>query len=189
MGIHNLIVRCVRLATNMLSKPMSMHRGSFIGYSAVGNPLYSLTGEAHKTPASNLIVIRNLLREIVTNPDSKKIFYFLCLNLTFTFVELSYGAFANSLGLLSDGIHMLFDCSALVMGLMAAVISQWKPTAVYSYGFARVEILAGFINGLFLVVISIFVFIEAVERLIEPPEIKSGKLLVSIRAHFKPIQS
>lgn len=79
---------------------------------------------------------------------------------------------------MSDGIHMLFDCSALVMGLLAAIISQWKPTRIYSYGFSRVEILAGFINGLFLVVISIFIFIEAIERLIETPEIKSEKLIV-----------
>lgn len=84
----------------------------------------------------------------------------------------------KGLGLLSDGIHMLFDCSALVMGLLAAIISQWKPTRIYSYGFARVEVLAGFINGLFLVVISIFIFIEAIERLIETPEIKSEKLIV-----------
>ena len=92
------------------------------------------------------------------------------------------------LGLLSDGIHMLFDCSALVMGLVAAVISQWKPTRVYSYGFARVEILSGFINGLFLVVISVFIFIEAIERLIEPPEIKSGKILVRIIMFFHIIK-
>ena len=74
---------------------------------------------------------------------------------------------------------MLFDCSALVMGLFAAVVSQWKPTRIYSYGFGRLEILSGFVNGLFLIVISLFVFIEAVERLFEPPEIKSEKLIVN----------
>lgn len=84
----------------------------------------------------------------------------------------------KGLGLISDGVHMLFDCSALVMGLFAAVVSQWKPTRVYSYGFGRIEILSGFINGLFLVVISIFVFIEALIRLFDPPEIESGKLIV-----------
>lgn len=72
---------------------------------------------------------------------------------------------------------MLFDCSALVMGLFAAVVSQWKPTRIYSYGFGRVEILSGFVNGLFLVVISLFVFFEAFIRLFEPPEIKSEKLI------------
>ena len=89
---------------------------------------------------------------------------------------------------------MLFDCSALVMGLFAAVVSQWKPTRIYSYGFGRLEILSGFINGLFLVVIAIFVFIEAVSRLFEPPEIKSEKLLVRILPVFnlylkKPFQT
>jgi zinc transporter 5/7 len=74
---------------------------------------------------------------------------------------------------------MLFDCSALVMGLFAAVVSQWKPTKTFSYGYGRLEILSGFVNGLFLVVISIFVFIEAVHRLFQPPEIKSEKLIVS----------
>lgn len=167
------------LATETLSRPLSKHKGSFIGYSSVGNPLYSLTGETLKrTSMSMVTVVKNILREIVTHQDSRRIFYFLCVNLMFTFVELSYGAFSNSLGLISDGVHMLFDCSALVMGLFAAVVSQWKPTRIYSYGFGRLEILSGFVNGLFLVVISLFVFIEAVMRLVEPPEIKSGKLIV-----------
>jgi zinc transporter 5/7 len=90
----------------------------------------------------------------------------------------------KGLGLISDGVHMLFDCSALVMGLFAAVVSQWKPTKVFSYGFGRLEILSGFVNGLFLIVISIFVFIEAVMRLMEPPEIKNTKIIVSLNYVF-----
>ena len=53
----------------------------------------------------------------------------------FTFVELIYGAWTNSLGLISDGFHMLFDCSALVMGLYAAVMTRWKATRVFSFGY------------------------------------------------------
>ena len=83
----------------------------------------------------------------------------------------------QGLGLISDGVHMLFDCSALVMGLAAAVISHWKPTRIFSYGFGRVEILSGFVNGLFLAAISLFVFVEALERLCAPPPINSGKLV------------
>ena len=52
----------------------------------------------------------------------------------FTFVELVYGVWTNSLGLISDGFHMLFDCSALVMGLYAAVMTRWKATRIFSYG-------------------------------------------------------
>lgn len=58
----------------------------------------------------------------------------LILVQAFTFVELFYGVWTNSLGLISDGFHMLFDCSALVLGLFAALMTRWKATRIYSYG-------------------------------------------------------
>lgn len=58
----------------------------------------------------------------------------LILFQAFTFVELFYGVWTNSLGLISDGFHMLFDCSALVLGLFAALMTRWKATRIYSYG-------------------------------------------------------
>ena len=103
------------------------------------------------------------------------------LDCNFQFIDYLQG-----LGLISDGVHMIFDCSALVMGLAAAVISQWKPTKTYSYGFGRLEILSGFVNAIFLVVISVFVFLEALERLFSPPEIQSTKLIVTPFQQFTP---
>lgn len=50
-------------------------------------------------------------------------------------MELFYGVWTNSLGLISDGFHMLFDCSALVMGLFAALMTRWKATRIFSYGY------------------------------------------------------
>ena len=102
----------------------------------------------------------------------------------FTFIELLYGTWTNSLGLISDGFHMLFDCAALVVGLYAALMSRWKPTRVFSYGYGRVEVLSGFVNGLFLVVVAFFVFYEAIGRLFEPPEINTNRLLVVSVAGF-----
>jgi zinc transporter 5/7 len=102
----------------------------------------------------------------------------------FTFVELLYGAWTNSLGLISDGFHMLFDCTALVVGLYAALMTRWKPTRVFSYGYGRVEVLSGFVNGLFLVVVAFFVFYEAIGRLVEPPEIDTNRLLAVSVAGF-----
>lgn len=49
-------------------------------------------------------------------------------------VEFTYGVWTNSLSLISDGFHMLFDCSALVLGLAASVVAQWKPTRQFPYG-------------------------------------------------------
>ena len=52
----------------------------------------------------------------------------------FTGVELLYGVWTNSLGLISDGFHMLFDCTALVIGLCAALMARWKASRTFSYG-------------------------------------------------------
>ena len=52
----------------------------------------------------------------------------------------------------------------------------------FFFRYDRVEVLSGFINGLFLVVIAIFVFAEAFTRLFEPPEVKTERLLVSSKA-------
>merc|ERR1719427_708064 len=63
------------------------------------------------------------------------------------------------------------------MGLAAAMMSKWKPSRVFSYGYDRVEILSGFVNGLFLVVIAFFVFSEAISRLVDPPEVNTDRLM------------
>jgi zinc transporter 5/7 len=61
---------------------------------------------------------------------------------------------------------------------VATVITKWKANEHFSFGYVRAEVLAGFINGLFLLFISFFIFSEAIERLIEPPEVKHERLFV-----------
>lgn len=76
------------------------------------------------------------------------------------------------LGLISDSFHMFFDCTGLLAGLVASVITKWKANDKYSYGYVRAEVLAGFVNSLFLLFISFFILSEGVERAIEPPEVR-----------------
>ncbi|ELU06402.1 hypothetical protein CAPTEDRAFT_112400 [Capitella teleta] len=121
------------------------------------------------------------MRLIFSDPASRNLFFFLLLNLSMAFVELSYGVWTNCLGLISDSFHMFFDCTALLAGLAASVISKWKANEKFSYGYVRCEVLAGFCNGLFLLFIAFFIFSEAVERFFEPPEVKHDRLfLVSL---------
>ncbi|XP_054842686.1 proton-coupled zinc antiporter SLC30A5 [Eublepharis macularius] len=166
------------LSANILSSPTRKgQKGTLIGYSPEGMPLYNFMGDALQHSSQSLPrFIKESLKQILEESDSRQIFYFLCLNLAFTFVELFYGVWTNSLGLISDGFHMLFDCSALVMGLFAALMTRWKATRIFSYGYGRVEILSGFINGLFLMVIAFFVFIESMARLVDPPDIDTNML-------------
>ena len=166
-------------ASFVLSAPgKSPCRGSFIGYNTDGQPIYSYANQAFtRTTTSVRTIIRNGLQQIISEKDSRQIFYFLCVNLGFTFVELIYGAWTNSLGLISDGFHMLFDCSALCLGLFAAVMSKWKANSEYPYGYGRIEVLSGFVNALFLAVIAFFVLTEALERLFDPPTVSTDRLL------------
>uniref|UniRef100_A0A6V7MFK0 Cation efflux protein transmembrane domain-containing protein n=1 Tax=Bracon brevicornis TaxID=1563983 RepID=A0A6V7MFK0_9HYME len=85
---------------------------------------------------------------------------------------------SNSLGLISDSFHMFFDCTGLIFGLIASVVTKWKANDRYSYGYVRAEVLAGFVNGLFLLFIAGFIMFEAIERAIEPPEVKHERLFV-----------
>jgi len=114
----------------------------------------------------------------MNDKNSRNLLMFLLLNFSFAFVELFYGIWTNSLGLISDSFHMFFDCTGLLAGLAANIIIQWKANENYTYGYERAEVLAGFVNGLFLLFISFFIFSEAVERAIEPPEVKHERLLL-----------
>ncbi|KAF9434797.1 putative zinc transporter msc2 [Entomortierella beljakovae] len=118
------------------------------------------------------------VKAIIADPESKQIFYFLLLNLSFMFVQMLYGVWTNSLGLISDSIHMFFDCLALGVGLFASVMSKWNANKSFTYGYNRIETLSGFSNGIFLSLISIFIVIEAIERLVHPPEMNTHRLLL-----------
>ncbi|KAJ9090075.1 hypothetical protein DSO57_1006468 [Entomophthora muscae] len=122
--------------------------------------------------------LQQFLEATLASQDSKQIFYFLVLNLSYMFVQLAYGFWTNSLGLISDAIHMFFDCVALGVGIFAAVTSKWPKNNRFSYGYSRIEVLSGFSNGIFLALISIFIVLEALGRLIHPPDMNTDRLLL-----------
>ncbi|EFI27377.1 hypothetical protein CC1G_14848 [Coprinopsis cinerea okayama7 len=93
-------------------------------------------------------------------------------------VQMLYGVWTNSLGLISDAIHMAFDCMAIGVGLLASVMATWEPNERFTYGYGRIETLSGFANGIFLILISIFIVFEAIQRIIDPPEMNTNQLLL-----------
>jgi len=76
---------------------------------------------------------------------------------------------------------MAFDCMAIGVGLFASVMATWEPNERFTYGYVvrstcrvffivlfsygRIETLSGFANGIFLILISIFIVFEAIQRL------------------------
>ena len=95
----------------------------------------------------------------------------------FTAVELAAGLLAGSLALLADAAHMVSDTASLGLAFFAAWLSTRPATPRRSFGFRRAEILAALFNGVALVAVSIWIFVAAVGRLGDPPDVPGGWIL------------
>jgi cobalt-zinc-cadmium efflux system protein len=106
----------------------------------------------------------------------------LRLALTVTIIvlvaEVVGGILSNSLALLADAGHMLTDVAALALSLFVSWFSLRPETPRRTYGYVRLEILAAFVNGAALLVISAFIAWEAVARLRAPEPVAGGLMLV-----------
>lgn len=121
----------------------------------------------------------SIIHSVMIEKDSRRIAYFGVLNLSFMMVQFFYGYVSGSLGLLTDSIHMLFDCAGLAVGLAAAVMSKWRPNAAFPYGYGKVDTLSGFANGVFLLLVSVEIIFDAFERLWEGHELhRLNELLI-----------
>jgi cobalt-zinc-cadmium efflux system protein len=93
-------------------------------------------------------------------------------------IEMAGGIYSNSLALIADAAHMLTDLAALGLSLFALKISSRPATHEMTYGYLRAEILAALANGIFLVLIGLYIFYESYQRFVTPPEIKSVPMLI-----------
>ena len=102
----------------------------------------------------------------------------LAITSTFLFAEVVGGILSNSLALLADAGHMLTDVAALALSLFVAWFSRQPHDQRRTYGYLRWEILAAFLNGATLLLISVWISFEAVMRLRQPEAVESGMMLV-----------
>jgi cobalt-zinc-cadmium efflux system protein len=94
-------------------------------------------------------------------------------------VEVVGGLLSNSIALLADAGHMFTDVAALGLSLFVAWFSHQPATAKKSYGYLRWEILAAFLNGAALLLISVAIIVESVLRLRKPEPVE-GALMLAI---------
>lgn len=110
--------------------------------------------------------------------DRGKLALALALILAFMAAEVVTGIIANSLALLSDAAHMLTDAAAIGFSLVAINLAQRPAEGQMTFGLKRAEILSAQANGITLLVLAAIIAIEAVRRLISPPEVEATLLLV-----------
>src|SRR3954471_1077780 len=93
--------------------------------------------------------------------------------------EVAAGLLSGSLALLSDAAHMVTDAGSLALALLAARLAARPPSANFTFGLGRAEILSAQANGAALLVLAGVIAVEAVQRLISPPgEIEGGVVVV-----------
>lgn len=88
------------------------------------------------------------------------------------------GLRAHSLALLSEAGHNVSDFLALLLSWGAAYIQERPPSNTKTFGYHRAGVLAAFINASTLVLIALFIFYEAVERLYKPVSVNSGTMMI-----------
>jgi cobalt-zinc-cadmium efflux system protein len=100
------------------------------------------------------------------------------LIVAFVVAEVAAAVVASSLALLSDAGHMLTDAVALGLALVALRLAQRPPAGSYTYGLRRAEILSAQVNGVTLLLLGALIVYEGVRRLISPPSVEGGVVLV-----------
>lgn len=86
----------------------------------------------------------------------------------FSVIELVMSVSSGSLALLAEAGHMLSDCAALGIALLATWLGRQPASAQAPFGYHRVEILAALLNGLGLIAVALWVSWEAIGRLQAP---------------------
>lgn len=114
----------------------------------------------------------------VTDDNQRRMMWALILTGTFMVVEAVGGFLSGSLALLADAGHMLTDTASLALAWLAFRVAKRPGGENHTYGLVRAEVLAAFVNGLALILITIWIVYEAVTRMIQPEPVKGGLMLI-----------
>lgn len=110
--------------------------------------------------------------------SQKRILIAFILNLTFAVFEFIGGALTGSVAIISDSVHDLGDSISIGISYFLEKISKKEPDDKYTYGYLKYSVLGSLIMTIILIVGSIFVIINAIERLIKPVPINYNGMLI-----------
>ncbi|MEV0091028.1 cation diffusion facilitator family transporter [Streptomyces sp. NPDC050738] len=119
---------------------------------------------------------------VAADADRRWLATALALITGFMAVEVVVGVLARSLALISDAAHMLTDAASIVLALIAMRLAARPARGGFTYGLKRAEILSAQANGLTLLLLAAWLGYEAVRRLIDPPQVAGGLVLVTALA-------
>ncbi len=101
----------------------------------------------------------------------------IVLNVVITAAQVVGGLLSGSLALLSDALHNFSDVLSLVFTFVAHRLARKKASLQQTFGYKRAEILAAFVNAATLIIIAVFLVVEAVDRFRNPETIETGLVI------------
>ncbi|WP_295532557.1 cation diffusion facilitator family transporter [uncultured Thioclava sp.] len=100
-----------------------------------------------------------------------RVLFAVVVNVILTVAQVAGGAIAGSMALVADGVHNFSDAAALVLAFGARRLARRGADAAMSFGWARAEVVAAFVNYIALILISIWLVFEALGRIVAPPQV------------------
>lgn len=108
----------------------------------------------------------------------KKLFLIIIVNVLIIVSEVVFGVVSNSYALIADALHNTGDVLAVVITLIAIKLAMKKSTFRNSFGFLRAEMMAAFVNTLFLMTTMLYMIYESLYRLYKPEIIEPLYMIV-----------
>ena len=108
---------------------------------------------------------------------SKNLLFSIVLNIVITVAQIIGGILSGSLALISDALHNFSDVLSLIFSYIATVLSKKKASLNQTFGYKRAEIIAAFVNAISLMIVAVYLIIEAAQRFSNPEPIKSNLVI------------
>jgi cobalt-zinc-cadmium efflux system protein len=108
----------------------------------------------------------------------KRLIAVIILNIVIVVTELIFGVIGNSLGLVADAIHNFSDVIALGIAFIAIKYAEREVSEKMTYGYIRSEMMAGFVNSIFLILAMMYVVFESVKKLISPEPVQGVTMMI-----------
>ncbi|XP_072027350.1 LOW QUALITY PROTEIN: zinc transporter 6-B-like [Amphiura filiformis] len=126
--------------------------------------------------------LKNLLRE--KDLQVRRVVFLGVFNILCSFILLVWCQSTNSMALTAYTFLTFFDFMTLVTCIITIWVSKQRPITVYTFGYERFEVLVVFASTMLAIFGAIFIMKESIERIFEPPEVHTGRLMVGAALGF-----
>ena len=109
---------------------------------------------------------------------SRNLILSIFLNTGIVIFEIIFGLLSRSMALISDALHNITDIGSMILSWWGEKMSAWPSNDRKTYGYKRAEVIIAFTNGGILLVVTIFIIIEAVQRLFHPVEVAGIQMMI-----------